>query len=124
MYCRIQTPRVTYQPRRRRFQMHSGVVSAATVERLAVIAAVQVGRAHAAPTVVVVAVAVADLSYAPNYIARDSWPSPWAREMAYQMEVESTGSVFGRVLMHAGVPVCRAIGSAVRTTAPAPTKIA
>ena len=55
--------------------MHSGVVSAATVERLAVIAAVQVGRAHAAPTVVVVAVAVADLSYAPNYIARDSWPS-------------------------------------------------
>jgi len=41
---------------------------------------------------------------------------PWAKEMAYRMGVETSGSLFGRGLMRVGVPTCRVIGTSLRMT--------
>ncbi len=41
---------------------------------------------------------------------------PWAKEMAYRMGVETTGSLFGRTVMYIGMPICRAVGSSLRMT--------
>ena len=35
---------------------------------------------------------------------------PWAQQMAYEMGVAESGSFAGKILMSAGIPVCRALG--------------
>lgn len=39
---------------------------------------------------------------------------PWAREMAYQMGVFESGSLFGRFLMKVGIPICYYLGVLVK----------
>lgn len=41
---------------------------------------------------------------------------PWAKEMAYRMGVETTGSSFGSTMMRIGVPICRVVGTSLRVT--------
>jgi hypothetical protein len=36
--------------------------------------------------------------------------TPWAEEMAYQMGVKDHGSLTGRMITAAGIPICKAVG--------------
>ena len=44
--------------------------------------------------------------------------TPWAEEMAYRMGKKDTGSLTGRMIMAAGIPICKAVGAWQRVFGP------